>query len=119
LYLLLNFSFQFKVPGVVKVFNVVYVYVGFLIWFKTNHVQINKSTPLLSIFLLKTAVNQSKDSLKNTVWNHWCFWRHKLPSNQSSQWLQVSGGVMSAFSICGYMNMQTSPEFAYSYNRIY
>jgi len=55
---------------VVKVFNVVYVYVVFLIWFKTNHVQINKSTPLLSIFLLKTAVNQrqsQKQCLKSLV----------------------------------------------------
>jgi len=30
-----------------------YVYVEFLIRFKTNHVQIHKSTPLLSIFSLK------------------------------------------------------------------
>jgi len=24
-------------------------------------------------------------SLKNAVWNRWCFWRHKLPCNQSRQ----------------------------------
>jgi len=46
-------------------------------------VQIHKSTPLLSIFSLK--LQWTKDSLKNTVWNHWCFWRHKLPCNQSGQ----------------------------------
>jgi len=26
-----------------------------------------------------SAVN--KDSLKNTFWNRWCFWRHKPPCN--------------------------------------
>jgi len=27
----------------------------------------------------------TKDSLKNAVWNCWCFWRHKLPCNQLCQ----------------------------------
>jgi len=30
-----------------------------------------------------SAVN--RDSLKNTFWNRWCFWRHKPPCNQSDQ----------------------------------
>jgi len=37
---------------------------------------------LLSIFSFKTAVNQ-----RQTVW---CFWRHKLPCNQSDpQWVDL------------------------------
>jgi len=53
----------------------------FLKCFKTNNAQIHKSTPLLSIFSLK--LQWTKDSLKNQFRNRWCFWRHKLPCNQS------------------------------------
>jgi len=64
----------------------------FFICFKTNHEEINKSTPLLSFFSLKLQWN--KDSHKNAVWNRWCFWHHKLlaciQSNQGvivNEWL--------------------------------
>jgi len=64
----------------VGVFNVVYVYGVCLKCFKTNYVQIHESTtPLLSIFSLKLQWT------RNTVWNRWCFWRQKLPCNQSDQ----------------------------------
>jgi len=47
-------SILLKSPcGENQAFNFVYVYVMFLIWFETNHVQIHKSTALLSILSLK------------------------------------------------------------------
>jgi len=70
-----------------------FVNVVFLICFKTNHVQIHKPTPLLSVFSLK--MQWTKDTLKNTVWNCWCFWRHKLPcivNEWLSELVWVSGG---------------------------
>jgi len=45
--------------------------------------QIHKPTQLLRILSLK--LQWTKDSLKNAVWNPWCFWRHKLHCNQSRQ----------------------------------
>jgi len=42
-------------------------------------------TALLSIFCLKP-----KTVSKNTVWNRWCFWRHKQPCNQSDEWRRGS-----------------------------
>jgi len=27
----------------------------------------------------------TKDNFSISVWNHWCFWRHKLPCKQSGQ----------------------------------
>jgi len=59
-----------------QAFNAVYMSVVFLICFKTN--QIHTSTPLLGVFSSKLQWT------KNTVWNPWCFWRHKLPFNQSA-----------------------------------
>jgi len=41
---------------------VLYVYVVLLIYFQKKHVQIHKSTPLLSIFSLK--VQWTRDSIK-------------------------------------------------------
>jgi len=43
----------------------------------------HKSTQLQSIFSLKP--QWTKDSLKNAVWNRWCFWRHRRPWTQSDQ----------------------------------
>jgi len=45
-----------------QAFNVAYVFNMFLICFKTNHVKICKSTPLLSMFFLKLQL--TKGSLK-------------------------------------------------------
>jgi len=33
----------------------------------------------------KKRYKQSSKTLKKAVWNRWCFWRHKLLCNQSSQ----------------------------------
>jgi len=56
---------------------------GVLIRFNTHRVCVDKWTALLSISSLK--LQCTKDSLKNTLWNRWCFWRHKPPWNQSDQ----------------------------------
>jgi len=67
-----------------QAFNGVYVYVVFLICFKTNHVK------FISCQHCSLKLQWTKDSLKNTVWNRWCFWCHKLPCNQSDQHVIVN-----------------------------
>jgi len=57
--------------------------------FKTNHVEIHKSTAFLSIFSLKLQWT--------TFWNRWCFWRHKLPCNQSDPHEWVEAGLICIF----------------------